>query len=292
MFPRSPRRLCYEGKAPTLDHTFVLPVGFGSLEDTALRMELNGRMVWRYKQKAEGWIVPCKPETPVGPYSGEVEVHPELAGVGRGLGIGNVLHEIWETPEEAVAIHARWCERMRSLGLPEKIIDPDTEEVYKMGGEAYPIVQGKIISDFVKNGSLSAAQYREESSELKKIYVHGNPCPVYPEGKGLFVCAACSATLEDFYYVAKYCIQERHEFSFDFQDGVEKRDRRVVDFCCGTCMAGHQNRRKEEEEDWWLTNKPNSIGAGEIRKKRKKKQAAAAKRLAKEVNASSSSSGV
>ena len=161
---------------------------------------------------------------------------------------------------------------MRSLGLPEKIIDPETEEVYTMGHKTRPIAQGKIISDFVENGSLSAVQYRKERSELKGIYVNGNKFPVDPVGKGLFVCAACSASLEDFYYVAEYEMV-RYEFSVDFQDGVKKDHRQAVfDFCCGTCLAGHQNRRREEEEDYFLTNSPESFEASEIRKKTQEKK--------------------
>ena len=248
------------------------------------------------------------------PYSGEVEVHPELACVGRGLGRCREVHKIWDTPEEAIAIHARWCETMRALGRPEKIVDPETEAVWKVGEENRPIAHGKIISDFVKNGSLSVDQYRRERSELKTKFS--------PEGKGLFVCAACSASLEDFYFVAKYKV-ERYEFSFDFQDfpgwkfgvrlaapptaeelsgsvkwrqrsllrhGTWRRD--VVDVCCGTCLTGHQNLRIEEDEEYTLTNFPETFYAAEIRKKRKKKRAAAAKRLAKEVSVASSSNGM
>ena len=123
--------------------------------------------------------------------------------VGRGFGNGMrvlaschpaVIHKIWDTPEEAVAIHSRWCEQMRSLGLPEKIIDPETEALWEDSYGKLPMVPGSIISDFVKNGSLSHEQYSLEAVTWRS----NTAVKDFPEGKGLCICAACSATLEDF----------------------------------------------------------------------------------------------
>ena len=117
----------------------------------------------------------------------------------------------------------------------------------------------------------------------------------FPIGKGLFICAACSATIEDFYFLVGYEMMrcERCESSFDFQDGV-KRDnfdgtnltlanweRKVVDVCCGKCLVRHKKQRKEEWENCILKIMPDSFWASEIRRKRKKTLKASAKKQAK-----------